>query len=166
MAILLVDTDGDSAVLASALRVEGCDVVTCSSATGARSALASQPIALAIVDLLLRGDSGVSGLDFAREIRRRHPEVRVFLTSSYHLSARQLERCDCGVSGFIPKPYDLAETVQFLRAKASSPPSCRPMECRDPQSATVSNGFPSPPCSSAYGHAPSEIRSTAEEAKR
>jgi DNA-binding NarL/FixJ family response regulator len=81
---------------------------------------------------MLRADYGTNGLDLARELRRDHPGTRVLLTSSYHLSERQLERADCGVSGFIPKPYDLREVVEFVRAKLSGPPSSRRFMCSEP----------------------------------
>jgi hypothetical protein len=41
----------------------------------------------------------------------------VVLTSAYHLSERQLSRADCGVIGFVPKPYVLPELAEFLRGK-------------------------------------------------
>ncbi len=124
--ILLVDApEGDAAVLASALRVEGFTVVVAPSAAEAKAALAAQPVTLAVVDLMLRTDGGTHGLELAREIRALSPVTRVLLTSAYHLSERQLERADCGVSGFIPKPYDLAEVVNFVRAKVNGPPSSR-----------------------------------------
>jgi DNA-binding response OmpR family regulator len=124
--ILLVDTpEGDAAVLASALRVEGFQVILTSSGKGALEALATQTVNLAIVDLMLRTDGDTHGLELAREIRTASVGTRVLLTSAYHLSERQLERADCGVSGFIPKPYDLAEVVTFVRAKVSGPPSSR-----------------------------------------
>lgn len=139
MTILLVDvTEADASLLAGALRVEGFDVVTARTAQAAREALATQNVALAIVDLMLRvnddGKSGSSGLDFARELRTRYPAMRVLLTSSYYLSERQLERADCGVSGFIPKPYDLREVVEFVRGKVSAPPSSRRLWCAEPAS--------------------------------
>lgn len=127
LTILLVDSpDGDAAVLASALRVEGFHVVLAPSAAEARRAFEeSGPVCLAVVDLMLRTDGATHGLELARELRQGHPETRVFLTSAYHLSERQLERADCGVSGFIPKPYDLTEVVAFLRSKVGAPPSSR-----------------------------------------
>jgi DNA-binding response OmpR family regulator len=121
--ILLVDSaDSDGALLASALRVEGFDVLIVATAAEARQAVATHSVVLAIVDLMNRND-GANGLDLARDLRAANPAMRVFLTSSYHLSERQLERADCGVSGFIPKPYDLREVVEFIRAKVSGPPS-------------------------------------------
>jgi DNA-binding response OmpR family regulator len=135
MTILLVDAaDTDTAILASALRVEGLEVITTPTAKEARATLSAQPIALAIVDLMLRGEGGVSGLELAREMRSTYPGMRVLLTSSYHLSERQLERADCGVSGFIPKPYDLREVVEFVRSKATAPPSSRRVWCAEPHS--------------------------------
>jgi two-component system cell cycle sensor histidine kinase/response regulator CckA len=133
--ILLVDVaDADAAILASALRVEGYEVVTAKTANDARQLLASRPMALTIIDLMLRGEGGGNGLELARELRRDHPGMRVLLTSSYHLSERQLERADCGVSGFIPKPYDVHEVVDFVRAKVSAPPSSRRLWCAEPPS--------------------------------
>lgn len=137
--VLIVDhAPGDASVLASALRVEGQRAVVASSLTEAREALALGDITLAVVDLMVRGENGATGLELAREIRREHPFTRVVLTSAYHLSERQLERADCGVSGFIPKPYDVAEVVAFVRQKVSSPPSSRRLWNAEPSSGTTS----------------------------
>ncbi len=135
MTILLVDSaDADSAILASALRVEGFEVVATSSVTDAWEVMGAQPVTIAIVDLMLRNGGG-NGLELAREIRAKHRgTTRVLLTSSYHLSERQLERADCGVSGFIPKPYDLNEVVDFVRAKMTGPPSSRRLWSVEPVS--------------------------------
>jgi DNA-binding response OmpR family regulator len=124
--ILLVDAlDGDASLLASALRVEGFHVLRATSAAEALTALESTPVALTLVDLMLRTDNGANGLELAREIKNEHPAMRVLLTSAYYLSERQLERADCGVSGFIPKPYDVVEVVNFIQAKVAGPPSSR-----------------------------------------
>lgn len=135
MTILLVEpADTDSAILASALRVEGFDVVVARTTTAAREVLATQPVALAIIDLMLRDAAGKNGLELARELKSTYPLMRILLTSSYHLSERQLERADCGVSGFIPKPYDVAEVVAFVRTKVTSPPSSRRLWSSEPGS--------------------------------
>src|SRR5215210_2219110 len=96
--ILLIDAlEGDAAVLASALRVEGFEVQVVPSATAARKVLAEGMVALTVVDLMLRTDGEKHGLELARELRQDYPGMRVLLTSAYHLSERQLERADCGV---------------------------------------------------------------------
>lgn len=133
--VLIVDAPGgEAAVLASALRVEGFDVLVASSAAEARNAAASGEIAIAVVDLMPRGVAGIHGLELARELRAANPAMRVLLTGAYHLSERQLERADCGVSGFIPKPYDVAEVVAFIQQKASAPPSSRRLWHAEPVS--------------------------------
>lgn len=124
--ILIVDTpDADASLLASALRVDGFGVLLTASAVEAREVLDREPVSFVILDLMLRTDGSVHGLELARELKAAHPSVRFLITSAYHLSERQLERADCGVSGFIPKPYDLVEVVAFLRNKLSGPPSSR-----------------------------------------
>ncbi len=121
--VLLVGTpDADSALLASALRVEGFEVRLAVTADDARTEVAALPFDVVIVDLMLKG---AGGLDLAREIRLARAPTRVLLTSSYVLSERQLERAECGASGFIPKPYDIGEVVAFVKAKAFGPPSTR-----------------------------------------
>jgi CheY-like chemotaxis protein len=124
--ILLVDApDGDASLLASALRVAGFRVILTGSSLEALAALQREPVAVALVDLMLRSDAGTNGLELAREIKLGFPLMRVLLTSAYYLSERQLERADCGVSGFIPKPYEVAEVVSFIQQKVSGPPSSR-----------------------------------------
>lgn len=136
--ILLVGApEGDGSVLASALRVEGFHVIQVATASAARQALADEDAAIAVVDLMLRDEGVTNGLELAREIRRERPDTRVLLTSAYHLSQRQLERADCGVSGFIPKPYDVTEVVAFIRAKASAPPSSRRLWHAEPAAGPV-----------------------------
>jgi hypothetical protein len=59
--------------------------------------------------------------------------VLVILTSAYHLSESQLTRADCGVVGFVPKPYVLSELAEFLRKKlacVSSPTVAAQSEAR------------------------------------
>lgn len=140
--VLLVDAaEGDAAVLASALRVDGFHVVVTASAAEVRALLSSSAPVVAIIDLMIRTESG-NGLELAREVKMAHPLMRVFLTSAYHLSERQLERADCGVSGFIPKPFDVTEVVGFIRQKVSGPPSSRRLWHAEPGSGV--HDVPSP----------------------
>jgi DNA-binding NtrC family response regulator len=123
VARLLVVDDEENQVraLAIGLRLEGFEVETTRSAADALEMLSLRPFDLAIVDLMM---PGTNGLELSRKLRDRHPGTRVVLTSAYHLSERQLSRADCGVVGFVPKPYELTELAEFLRAKLK--PSLRP----------------------------------------
>jgi len=146
--LIVDDEENQRRTLSIGLRLEGFDVVVAGSSQEALRALGaasvtydggarppSQPgapvsaspkthgIDLALIDLMM---PGLNGLELARQIRRLFPSVRVVLSSAYHLSARQVERADCGAIGFVPKPYRLAELCSFLRAKtkAVSPSAC------------------------------------------
>jgi CheY-like chemotaxis protein len=132
--LIVDDEENQRRTLSIGLRLEGFDVVAASSGEEALVALGaaaanndgkpSNPgIEVALIDLMM---PGLNGLDLARQIRRLFPTVRVVLSSAYHLSARQVERADCGAVGFVPKPYRLAELCSFLRAKAKalSPSAC------------------------------------------
>ena len=116
--VMVVGNDADQACLLSfGLRVEGFEVETASDAEEALDAMADEAFDLAIVDLMI---PGTNGIQLARMIRRRFPQVRVVLISAYHLSERQLVLADCGVVGFVPKPFDLSELAGFLRGKLTA----------------------------------------------
>ena len=122
--VLVVDDEvNQGRALALGLRLEGFEVTTALDAEAALASLLITPADIAIVDLML---PGINGIELARRLSALYPKMRVILTSAYHLSERQLLRADCGVVGFVPKPYRLEELADFLRAKlASSPESAR-----------------------------------------
>ncbi len=116
--VLIVDDEENQVrALAIGLRLEGFDVSTAREAEAALAALALESADIAIIDLMM---PGINGIELARKLRELHPETRVVLTSAYHLSERQLTRADCGVVGFVPKPYALGELAEFLRGKLST----------------------------------------------
>jgi len=132
--VLVVDDEiNQGRSLAIGLKLEGFDVETAIDATAALRTLEGEGgrgCDVAILDLML---PGMNGIELAREIGRRWPATRVVLTSAYHLSERQLLRADCGVVGFVPKPYRLDELVAFLRSKLSkTPDSCRRLLSGEP----------------------------------
>ena len=113
--LIVDDEENQRRTLAIGLRLEGFDVLVAASGTDALRLLGTPPLVdLAVIDLMM---PGLNGLELARQIRRSFPHVRVVLSSAYHLSARQVERADCGAVGFVPKPYKIGELCNFLRAK-------------------------------------------------
>jgi len=128
--LIVDDEENQRRTLSIGLKLDGFEVSTAGSSTDALRRLAQAPaIDLCVIDLMM---PGLNGLDLARQIRRLYPDVRVVLCSAYHLSARQVERADCGAVGFIPKPFRLPEVCSFLRAKADPtavPPTPPPTPC-------------------------------------
>jgi DNA-binding response OmpR family regulator len=133
--LIVDDEENQRRSLSIGLRLEGFEVVLAASSHDALRALdgPGSTIDLALIDLMM---PGLNGLDLARQMRQRHPTVRVVLSSAYHLSARQVERADCGAIGFVPKPYRLAELCEFLRSKTRGPSDAPP----PPDSATSDLG--------------------------
>ncbi|HWL89292.1 MAG TPA: response regulator [Polyangiaceae bacterium] len=118
--VLVVDDEvNQGRALALGLKLEGFEVTTALDAEGALASLAQSPADIAIVDLML---PGINGIELSRRLTQLYPKMRVILTSAYHLSERQLVRADCGVVGFVPKPYRLDELAAFLRAKLGQGP--------------------------------------------
>jgi len=116
--VLVVGNEADQVwVLTIGLRVAGFEVETASEAEGALFAMAGETFDLAVVDLMI---PGANGIQLARMIRGQFPHVRVVLMSAYHLSERQLVVADCGVVGFVPRPFDLTELAGFLRSKLAA----------------------------------------------
>lgn len=116
--ILIVDDEENHRkTLAIGLRLEGFDVFDARDGERALELLEQHEADLAIIDLMM---PGINGLDLARRVRMRHPEVRLVLTSAYHLSERQLERAGVGVIAFVPKPYSMDDLAGFLRAKLAA----------------------------------------------
>ncbi len=114
--ILIVDDEENHRrTLAIGLRLECFEVhEVCDGEEALAFIEAGGVVDLAIVDLMM---PGINGLYLARKLRVQSPDVRVVLTSAYHLSERQLEQANVGAVGFLPKPYQLDELVGFLRRK-------------------------------------------------
>ncbi|MFW6067667.1 MAG: response regulator [Myxococcota bacterium] len=119
--ILIVDDEPNQRrSLSIGLKMEGFEPVEASDGEQALALLDDIEVDLAIVDLMM---PGINGLDLARRLRFRHPEVRIVLTSAYHLSERQVERAGVGAVGFLPKPYEMGDLAAFLRDKLGAPAS-------------------------------------------
>src|SRR5690606_26939205 len=81
--VLLVEDDVEVATLVQEmLRSIGCGVVHAMSARAALGALASgRHVDLVFSDVMMPG--GTSGIELAREVRRRRPDRPILLTSGY-----------------------------------------------------------------------------------
>jgi len=113
--VLLVEDDNEVAVLArEMLGALGFSVIHVSSPVAALGALANaRAIDAVFSDIMMPG--GISGLDLAREIRRRRPTLRVVLATGYADSAAGLED---GEFRLLLKPYSLEALADALGVDA------------------------------------------------
>ena len=109
--ILLVEDDKEvSALTFELLSSLGFVVTHVSSADAALGALADgRDVDVVLSDIMMPG--GVSGLQLAREIRRRYPTLSVVLTTGYVEAAADMEEQEFLL---LPKPYTLESLADAL----------------------------------------------------
>jgi signal transduction histidine kinase/ActR/RegA family two-component response regulator len=111
--VLLVEDDEEVAALTTEmLRAIDCRVTHVASAAAALDALAGgQPIDVVFSDIMMPG--GMSGLELAREVKRRRPELPVVLTTGYETAAAGAKAEGIGL---LLKPYRVEALAETLRA--------------------------------------------------
>jgi two-component system NtrC family sensor kinase len=111
--VLLVEDNAEVAEVARAYLADlGYDVKAAANAPAGLALIeADGGIDLVFSDILMPG--AMSGLDLARAVRQRFPEIVVLLTSGYSSSAQEAVRQGFAV---LPKPYDLATLQRALAA--------------------------------------------------
>jgi DNA-binding NtrC family response regulator len=93
----------------------GFSVTHVSSAEAALGALANaRNIELVLSDVMMPG--GVNGLQLAREIRRRNPDLRVLLTTGYIEAVADMKEGEFDV---LPKPFTLEALADVLGVEVS-----------------------------------------------
>ena len=112
--ILLVEDDKEVSALTRELLNElGFSVLHVASPDAALGALANaRNIDVVLSDIMMPG--GVSGVHLAREIRRRHPDLRVVLTTGYVEAAADLSD---GEFDLLLKPYTAEALATALRGQ-------------------------------------------------
>ena len=112
--MLLVEDDNEVAALTrEMLSCLGFSVIHVASPDAALGALANaRSIDIVLSDIMMPG--GVSGLELAREIKRRQPNLPVVLVTGYAEAAASMED---GKFGLLLKPYTLEALVEALRAE-------------------------------------------------
>jgi signal transduction histidine kinase len=109
--VLLVEDDREvSALTREMLRCLGFSVTHVGNSEAALGALADgRAVDLVLSDIMMPG--GVSGLELAREIGRRHPNLPVILTTGYVEAAATMKE---GEFQLLLKPYSLEELADAL----------------------------------------------------
>src|SRR3984885_7857392 len=110
--LLVEDDDGVAALVAEMLKSLGYRVTRVASARAALGALADDPgIDLVFSDILMPGP--MTGVDLAREVRRRRPGAPILLTSGYAGAA--LKANDVDDIQILFKPYQIGALDAAVR---------------------------------------------------
>jgi len=111
--VLLVEDDDEVAALVTEmLRQIGFEVTRAASAAGGLGALANgRKIDVVFSDIMMPG--AMNGVDLAREIHQRRPDLPVLLTSGFAEASRRAAE-DAGVR-VLPKPYRLEDLASAIR---------------------------------------------------
>lgn len=117
--LLLVDDHAlfrEGLALALQQALPGVQVQACGSPAEAQALLAAQPgtTDLVLVDHRLAG--GVSGLDWARALRRQQPALAVALMSGEDDASLPARARQAGLVAFLPKTLEVATLAGVLRA--------------------------------------------------
>lgn len=115
--ILLVEDEGRvRALLAQQLKRAGYRVRTAPHGLAALEQLEKEPCDLVLSDLIM---PQVGGLQLAREIAARHPNIRCLLMTGYSPDAVQSGEQDVG-EPLLRKPFSTTELVQAVRRALAS----------------------------------------------
>jgi DNA-binding response OmpR family regulator len=114
MRILLVeDNDLVADAVARGLGLAGFAVDRAASAEAAASALAAEHFDLAVVDIGLPGEDG---LTFVRRLRSQGEALPVLILTARETVALRVEALDLGADDFLMKPFEQTELAARCRA--------------------------------------------------
>ncbi len=112
--ILVVDDEPElRSLLIEYFGRHGFAVAAVQDAAEARQVLAEKPCHLAILDINMPGENGLS---LARWLRDAHPEVCIVMLTTVGESIDQVIGLEMGADDYVPKPFELRELLARVRA--------------------------------------------------
>ena len=120
--ILVVDDEPDvREVLEEYFVAHGYAVIAAESAGAAKAATAQHPIDLALVDIHMAGEDGLS---LARHLRERYAKIAIIMLTSAATVVDRIVGLEMGADDYVPKPFDprelLARVKSVLRRTSSA----------------------------------------------
>jgi len=114
-AVLVVDDDPSiRELLATYLSERECTVHAAANCAEARELVASRPCAVALLDIGLPGEDGLS---FARYLRECH-DIGIIILSGAGETIDRIIGLEIGADDYLPKPFDLRELHARLKSVA------------------------------------------------
>jgi len=105
--LLIVDDEPDVLeVLEEYFVTHGYDVVAAADAATARAVAARRPIDLALVDIHMPGEDGLS---LARHLRERYRSIAIVMLTSAGTVVDRIVGLEMGADDYVPKPFDPRE---------------------------------------------------------
>ena len=112
--ILVVDDEPDvREVLEECFAGRGYSVLGADSAGAAKAIAAKQPIDVAVVDVHMPGEDGLS---LARHLRERYTRTAVVMLTSAATVVDRIVGLEMGADDYVPKPFDPRELLARVRS--------------------------------------------------
>jgi len=112
--ILIVDDEPDvREVLEEYLSAHGYKALTADGAAAARAIAASTPLDLALLDINMPGEDGLS---LARHLRERYASIAVVMLTSAATVVDRIVGLELGADDYLPKPFDPRELLARVRS--------------------------------------------------
>jgi two-component system phosphate regulon response regulator OmpR len=125
--ILLVDDEAEvREVLAEYLGARDYDVIGAQNAAEARTLLGRHAVDLALIDINMPGEDGLS---LARHARERYPALGIVMLTSASTVVDRIVGLEVGADDYVSKPFDPRELLARIRSVLRrAPGSERPAE--------------------------------------
>jgi two-component system phosphate regulon response regulator OmpR len=112
--LLVVDDEPElCALLAEYFGRHGYAVQSAPDAAAARAAVAQHPPALALLDINMPGENGLS---LARWLREAHPRVAIVMLTTAGEAVDRIVGLELGADDYVPKPFEMRELLARVRA--------------------------------------------------
>ena len=127
--LLIVDDELELlSVLSEYLGGQGFRVLVASDAQKARAAVAADEPQVAVIDVHMPGEDGLS---LARWLRVAHPSVGILMLSAAAETIDRIVGLEVGADDYVAKPFDLRELLARIkgllrRTQAATPPPPQP----------------------------------------
>ena len=112
--ILIVDDEPDvREVLEEYFTAHGYAAIGAESAGAARAIAAAHPIDLAVVDIHMPGEDGLS---LARHLRERYARIAIVMLTSADAVVDRIVGLEMGADDYVPKPFDPRELLARVKS--------------------------------------------------
>lgn len=112
--LLVVDDEVDvREVIEEYFRAHGYAVLGAESAQAARAIVSAQPVDLALLDINMPGEDGLS---LARHLRERHAGMAIVMLTSASTVVDRIVGLEMGADDYVPKPFDPRELAARVKS--------------------------------------------------